>query len=61
VIDAAEAEGLRLVALLASPITGGDGNVEYLGKFARIASSEPVINRTGAVNVVISEATPEEQ
>ena len=34
VLKEAEAQGLKLISLIPSPITGGDGNTEYLAYFA---------------------------
>ncbi len=35
IVSAAEQNGLRLVKTTVSPISGGDGNTEYLALFER--------------------------
>ena len=42
VLKEAERQGLKLLSLVPSPITGGDGNVEYLAYFA-VSSKEEYI------------------
>ncbi len=48
VVDAARTQQLRLRGLLASPISGGDGNIEFLARFARhgdAPSAAPLVDR----------------
>ena len=42
VLDAAAAVGLACIGLTVSPITGGDGNIEYLASFRRAAAGEGI-------------------
>jgi len=40
--EAAEAVGLYMCGLICSPVTGGDGNVEYLSKFTKKPTIFPI-------------------